>query len=138
MTVQPYLSFEGRCEEALEFYKGAVGAEVTVLMRWKDMPGDRSQITPGSENKVMHSAFRIGDTEILASDGRSSGKPAFQGISLALQVPSKAEAERVFGALGRGGQVHQPLTETFFSQAFGVLADRFGVTWMVLVEKQSA
>ena len=137
MTIQPYLSFEGRCEEALEFYKSAVGAEVTMLMRWKDMPGDKSQITPGSENKVMHSAIRIGDTEILASDGRGSGKPTFQGISLALRVATKADAERVFAALGRGGQVHQALTQTFFSPAFGVLADGFGVTWMVLVHTEN-
>lgn len=138
MTIQPYLSFEGRCEEALEFYKGAVGAEVTVLMRWKDMPGDKSRITPGSENKVMHSALRIGETEILASDGNGSGKATFQGISLALGVTTKPDAERVFAALARGGQVHQPLTETFFSPAFGVLADRFGVTWMVLVQREDA
>jgi len=131
MQVQPYLFFDGRCDEALEFYKNAVGAKVGMLMRFKEAP-DRTGITPGSENKVMHAQFEIGDTVVMASDGHNSGQPKFDGFSLAVSANSEAEAERLFNALGEGGKVTQPLTKTFFSPKFGMLADKFGVHWMVL------
>jgi PhnB protein len=135
MQVQPYLLFDGRCEEALEFYRSALGAEVTVLMRFKDNPEPNEQCMapPGSENKVMHASFRIGDTEMMASDGQCSGRPTFQGFSLSVTARDEAQAERLFGALGNGGQVQVPLTKTFFSPRFGMVADRFGVSWMVYV-----
>ena len=132
MQVQPYLTFDGRAEEALEFYRKALGAEVTMLMRFKDSP-DRSMITPGAEDKVMHASFRIGETTVMASDGRCQGKGGFQGISLTLTVPDEAAADRAFAALGEGGQVQMPLAKTFFSPRFGILADRFGVSWMIYV-----
>ena len=132
MQVQPYLFFEGRCEEALEFYRGALGAEVTMLMRFKESP-DPGMVAPGTEDKVMHASFRIGETTVLASDGRCEGQPSFQGFALSLTVPNEAEAERLFAALGDGGQVQMPLTKTFFSPRFGMVADRFGVSWMVYV-----
>ena len=135
MQVQSYLNFNGRCEEALEFYRRALGAEVTTLMRFKDSP-DPSMVSPGSESKVMHSSFRVGEAVLLASDGRCQGQTDFQGISLALTVRDEAEAQTRFGALSEGGQVQMPLTKTFFSPSFGMVADRFGVTWMVLVEPQ--
>src|SRR5262245_18613535 len=105
MFIQPYLYFEGRCEEALEFYRGALGAQVTMLMRWKDgpQPQQPGMLSPGSENKVMHAAFRIGDSEILASDGKCQGRPSFQGLALALSTSSDAETDRLFGALAAGG-----------------------------------
>jgi PhnB protein len=135
MQVQPYLSFEGRCEEAIEFYRGALGAEVTALMRYKEMPEspDSNMCTPGSEDKVMHSSLRIGDTTVLASDGMCSGRPSFQGISLSISASDDAEAERLFAALADGGQVQMPLTPTFFTSRFGMVADRFGVSWMLVV-----
>ncbi len=135
MQVQPYLFFDGRCEEAVEFYRSALGAEVTMLMRFKDSPEPHQpgMIPPGSENKVMHASFRIGETTIFASDGRCLGQPIFQGFSLSLTVADEAEAERLFGALVEGGQVRMPLTKTFFSPRFGMLADRFGVQWMIYV-----
>jgi PhnB protein len=135
MQVQPYLLFDGRCEEALEFYRSALGAEVTVLMRFKDNPEPNEQCMapPGSENKVMHASFRIGDTEMMASDGQCSGRPTFQGFSLSVTARDEAQAERLFGALGNGGQVQVPLTKTFFSPRFGMVADRFGLSWMVYV-----
>jgi len=132
MQIQPYLSFEGRCEEAAEFYRKALAAEVTVLMRFKESP-DPGMCSPGSLDKVMHMSFRIGDTTLLASDGRCTGQPNFQGISLSLTAPSDAEAERLFASLADGGQVRMPLTKTFFSSRFGMLADRFGVPWMIVV-----
>lgn len=131
MQVQPYLFFDGRCDEALEFYKTAVGAKVGMLMRFKDAP-EQTQCNPGSENKVMHASFQIGDTMVLASDGRNSGRPKFDGFSLAVSANSEAEVERMFNALGEGGQVTLPLTKTFFSPKFGMLADKFGVHWMVM------
>ena len=135
MLVQPYLFFDGRCEEAVEFYRSALGAEVTMLMRYRDAPDPPppGMVAPGSEDKVMHASFRIGETTVMASDGRSLGQPEFRGFSLSLSAPSEAEADRVFAALADGGQVHMPLGRTFFSQRFGMVADRFGVSWMVLV-----
>jgi PhnB protein len=131
MFVQPYLYFEGHCEEALEFYRGAVGAQVTALMRWKEAPAPPQ---PGTENKVMHAEFRVGDTVILASDGKSQGRPTFQGFALALSTSSDAETDRIFGALADRGQVLQPLTPTFFTSRFGMLVDRFGVAWTILTD----
>jgi PhnB protein len=130
--VQPYLFFEGRCQEALEFYRKALGAEVTALMRYKDSP-DQTMVQPGSEDKVMHASFRIGDSTLMASDGHCQGKPSFQGFSLSLTVANDAEAERMFNALADGGKVQMPLAKTFFSSRFGMVADRFGMGWMILV-----
>jgi PhnB protein len=135
MQVQPYLFFDGRCEEAVEFYRSALGAEVTMLMRFKDSPEPPApgMVPPGAEDKVMHLAFRIGDTTLMASDGRCLGGPSFQGFALSLTAPDDAAAERLFAALANGGQVQMPLTKTFFSSRFGMVADRFGVSWMVIV-----
>ena len=132
MHVQTYLFFDGRCEEALEFYREALGAEVTMLMRNKESP-EATMCVPGAEDKIMHSSFRIGDTTVFASDGRCPEQPTFQGFSLSIIVPTEAEATRLFTALSDGGQVQMPLTKTFFSPLFGMAADRFGVSWMVLV-----
>jgi PhnB protein len=132
MHVQPYLDFNGRCDEALEFYKKAIGAKVGMLMRFKDAP-DKSMITPGSENKVMHSQFQVGDTIVMASDGRNSGKPNFQGIMLSISANTEAEADKIFNGLAEGGQVQMPLGKTFFAPRFGMVADKFGVGWMVIV-----
>ena len=135
MQVQPYLFFDGRCEEALEFYRKALGAEVTMLMRVKECPDPLppDMYPPGSENKVMHASFRIGEATLMASDGRCLGKPVFQGFSLSLDARDEAEADRLFAALSDGGQVQMPLAKTFFSPRFGMVADRFGVGWMVIV-----
>jgi PhnB protein len=132
MQVQSYLFFDGRCDEALEFYKKTLGAKVEMLMRWKDSP-DKSMCTPGNENKVMHSAFRIGETTLMASDGRNTGNPDFQGFALSINAKDETEADKLFGALGEGGKVTMPMTKTFFSPRFGMLADKFGVGWMILV-----
>ena len=132
-VLQPYLFFDGRCEEALEFYRSALGAEVLMLMRFKDNPPGHEPVAvpPGSENKVMHATFRVGDTIVMTSDGRCAGRPVFLGFSLSLTVPTEAEAEKIFAALAEGGQVQMPLAKTFFSPRFGMVADRFGVGWMI-------
>jgi PhnB protein len=130
MRVEPYLDFEGRCEEALEFYKKAVGAEVTMMMRFGEAP-DKSMISPGSEKKVMHAAMKIGESQVMASDGWNKGKASFEGVSLALTAKDDAEAKRFFDALSKGGEVKMPLTKTFFASSFGMLADKFGVSWML-------
>lgn len=132
MHVQPYLFFDGRCDEALEFYKKAIGAKVGMLLRFKDAP-DTSMITPGSENKVMHSQFQIGNTTVMASDGRNTGRPNFHGIALSISTNTEAEADKIFAGLADGGQVQMPLGKTFFSPRFGMLSDKFGVGWMIIV-----
>jgi PhnB protein len=138
MQVQAYLNFNGRCEEALEFYRGAVGAEIELMMRMKESPEPPppGSQPPGMENKIMHASFRIGETTLMASDGRCTGATTFEGITLSLTVADETECKRRFAALAEGGQVHMPLTKTFFSPSFGMLADRFGVPWMVLVRQE--
>jgi PhnB protein len=133
MLVQPYLFLDGRCEEALDFYRKTLGANVEMMMRFKESP-DQTMVPPDGGDKIMHASFRIGDSTVMASDGHCLGKPTFQGFGLSLIARDEAEAERVFAALSEGGQVQQPLTKTFFSPRFGMVADRFGVTWMVIVE----
>ena len=136
MRVQPYLMFDGRCDEALKFYRDALGAEVTMLMRFKDSP-DPDTCMPGIPgDKVMHASFRVGETELFASDGRCENQASFQGFSLSVSVETEQQAEKLFGALGEGGgQVQMPLAKTFFSPRFGMVVDKFGVSWMVIVGK---
>jgi PhnB protein len=133
MPIQPYLFFEGRADEAIEFYKKTLGAKVEMSMRFKDAP-DQSMISPGSADKVMHAAIKIGDAVLLMSDGRNSGKANFQGFSLTLYAKDAPEADKLFNALVEGGEVRMPLDKTFFSPRFGMLADKFGVGWMVIVQ----
>jgi PhnB protein len=135
MQIQPYLFFEGRCDEAIEFYRSAVGAEVQMSMRFKDAPPEeQAKMEPVSADKIMHACLKIGDSSVMMSDGRCGGTATFAGFSLALAVKSDAEAAQAFKALGEGGQVVMPLAKTFFASQFGMLMDRFGVTWMVMFE----
>ena len=134
MQIQPYLFFDGRCEEALEFYKAAAGAKVEMLMRYRENPErNKSMEPPGVEDKVMHSSFKIGDTMVMASDGHCTGKPKFDGFSLAVSVKDAAEADKIYAGLSKGGEPSMPLTKTFFSPKFGMLRDKFGVNWMGMV-----
>jgi PhnB protein len=137
MQVQPYLQFDGRCEEAIEFYKSALGAEVEALMRFKDAP-DPAMAPPNSGNKILHSCFQIGGTRVMASDGYCKGNPEFQGFSLTITTQDKDETDRLFKALEKGGDVRMPLAESFFSPRFGMVADRFGVSWMIVTRPQDA
>ena len=132
LLVQPYLYFGGRCEEALDFYRKAVGAEVQMLMRFKESP-EPAGLPDCFADKVMHASVRIGATTLMASDGRCEGPANFEGFSLSITVPDEVEAERVFAALGEGGLVTMPLTKTFWAPKFGMLQDRFGLGWMVSV-----
>lgn len=134
-VIEPYLFFNGNCEQAVEFYKKAVGAVVEFTMRYKESPEPPppGMVPPGFENKIMHTSFRIGQTVVMASDGCDAAKAVFEGFSLALSVSTEAEADRAFNALAAGGQVKMPLTKTFWSPRFGMLTDRFGVAWMVSV-----
>jgi PhnB protein len=135
VNVQPYLFFDGRCEEALGFYKTTIGAQVEMMMRWKDSP-DKSMCTPDNADKVMHVQFKVGDTTIMGSDGRNTGNPNFQGFALTINGKDEAEVDKLFDALlDGGGKVTMPLSKTFFSPRFGMLADKFGMNWMVIVAK---
>jgi PhnB protein len=136
MYLQSYLFYDGRCQEALDFYTSAIGAKVESLMRFRDSPEppDPKSMPHGSGDNVMHASFRVGDSVVLASDGFGRGKPVFQGFGLALTVASDAEAERMYAALASGGSVQQPLTRTFFASSFGMVTDKFGVMWMVITE----
>ena len=138
MHTQIYLFFDGRLDEALTFYEKTLGIEVEMLMRFKENPeaGKHPEACPpGSEDKIMHSCFKLGDQRIMASDGHAKGNPEFKGFGLSLAVKTEGEADRLFAALGDGGKVEMPLGKTFFSPKFGMVQDKFGVGWMVLVEQ---
>ncbi len=132
--IQPYLFFGGRCQEALDFYRSNLGAEVEMVMHFNESPDPvpPGMLQPGFESKVMHAAFRIGDTTMLASDG-CDDKSSFSGFSLALSAPTESEVDRIFAALSDGGQVQMPMGKTFWSARYGMLTDRFGIGWMVMV-----
>jgi len=132
MQVQVYLFMDGRAEEAIEFYKKTLAANVTMLMRFKESP-DQSMCTPGSDNKIMHAYMTIGETGMMISDGRNTGQPKFEGFALSIATKTEAEADKLFNALADGGKVTMPQSKTFFSPRFGMLADKFGVNWMILV-----
>ena len=134
-VIQSYLFFNGNCEQAIEFYRKALGAEVVMMMRYKESPEppQPGMVPPGFENKIMHTSFRVGQTLMMASDGCAAEKPNFQGFSLSLSVPTETEADRAFAALADGGQVRMPLTKTFWSPRFGMVSDRFGIGWMISV-----
>ena len=136
MQIEPYLFFEGRTEEALEFYKQKLGAQIDAVIRYKENPEPKYN-PPNSDDKVMHSLFRIGDAKVMASDGNCSGKPSFQGFSLTFNAKDEADAKKRFNALAEGGKVQMPLNETFFAKSFGMVADRFGVNWMVMAGPKS-
>ena len=134
MQIQPYLFFDGRAEEAIEFYKKTLGAKVDMMMRFKDSPEKNPSCTPSDDSKIMHASLTIGQTRVMTSDGRNSGKPKFEGFALSLDAKDEADADRMFGALSAGGQVTMPMGKTFFSPRFGMCADKFGVHWMIIVE----
>jgi len=138
MQIESYLFFNGRCEEAIAFYKKAIGAEVVMMMRNKEAPEKPppGMLPPGSDDKIMHATLRVGTSNLMLSDGRCDGKPVFNGFSLSLDAANEAEADRLFAALSDGGTVQMPLAKTFWSPKFGMVADRFGVGWMVSVAGQ--
>ena len=138
MKVQAYITFAGRCEEALAFYKKSIGAEVTGLMRWKENTDEAMQPPPGYEEKIMHASFRIGETDLMADDGMGEATAEFKGMTLLIEVADDAEAKRVFTALSEGGNVTMPLMKTFWTSSFGTLTDQFGVPWMVNVAAPKA
>jgi PhnB protein len=137
MQVQPYLFFEGRCDEAIAFYKKAIGAEVQMLMRYKDAPeGECAGGVKHPPDKVMHASLTVGDATVMVSDGNCTGKPSFTGIALSIDGKDDAQTEKLYNALADGGTPFVPLTKTFFASKFGMLNDRFGVMWMVLTAMQ--
>ncbi len=136
MAVLAYLDFDGKCEEALQFYCQTFGAEIKALMRFEQSPepAPEGMMPPNTGHKVMHSELKIGDSVVMASDCHCSGNPKFQGISLTYSSPSTATIEKVFAGLSAGGKVEMPLSKTFWSPLFGTVTDRYGVTWMVMAE----
>lgn len=133
-AITPYLDFAGRCDEALEFYRQALGAEVEMVMRFRESPDPPppGMLPPGFEDKVMHASFRVKGILLMASDG-CGGPATFTGVSLALSLPSETEAHQAFNGLADGGTVQMPLGATFWSPCFGMLTDRFGLGWMIMV-----
>ena len=133
MPVQPYLFFDGCCEEAIDFYKSALGAEVQMLMRYGDHPEPHPPQMTAPKDKIMHARLQIAGTTVLASDGHCTGSPVFRGFGMSITTHDEGDARRKFAALSDGGTVRMPLDKTFFSPAFGMVADKFGVLWMVMV-----
>ena len=138
MKVQAYISYRGRCEEALEFYKRSIGAEVIGLMRWKESLDATMKAPPGFEEKVMNASFRVGDTLMMADDSPGEAPAEYKGMTLAIEVADDVEAQRVFTALVEGGKVTMALAKTFWTSSFGMLTDKFGVPWMVNVATPKA
>lgn len=140
MKIEPYLFFEGRCEEAIEFYKRALGATVSFVMRYAESPEPPppGTLPPGSEQKIMHASVHIGGALVMMSDGMCGGQPGFKGFSLSLVCPDADAASEAFAALAEGGQVSVPLGKTFWAPLFGMVTDRFGVAWMVGVSDDAA
>lgn len=138
-TIQPYLFFGGRCEEAINFYGKVLGAEMEMLMRYRDSPEPPppGMLQAGFEEKVMHAELRIGGAVLMASDG-CDDKSRFDGFRLSLALPTETDAQRAFTGLADGGEVQMPLTKTFWSPCFGMVTDRFGVGWMVTVAAEPA
>lgn len=138
-SVQPYLFFGGRCEEALAFYQQALGAKVGMVMRFSESPdpAPEGMVPPGFENKIMHSEFTVGNLTVMASDGCDEAT-TFSGFRLALSVPTAADADRVFNALADGGTVDMPPGPTFWSPRFGMVTDKFSVGWMVMVPGEAS
>ena len=133
MHLQSYLFFDGKCEEAINFYKSALGAKVNMMMRYKESPEPtQGKVDP---NKIMHASLQIGKSDLMMSDGHCTGQPTFKGFAQSIGTTDPSEAERIFKALSEGGQVQMPMTKTFFSPAFGMVTDRFGVMWMVIVDR---
>ena len=134
-SVQPYLFFRGRCEEAIDYYKKTLGAEVDVMLRFRDNPDKpgRDQVPAELDDRIMHASLRIAGAEIMMSDGMKSGPLDFACMSLSLSVPSEAECERLYNALAADGTVQMPIGPTFFARRFGAVADKFGVSWMIMV-----
>ncbi|MEO8203603.1 MAG: VOC family protein [Betaproteobacteria bacterium] len=136
MLVQPYVFFEGRCEEALDFYAKAIDAKLEMKMKYSESPGGSgsrpSGLPAGSDDKIMHAAFKVGDSLVMASDGMCSGQAGFKGVALTISMDDQASVRRMFEALAQGGQVHMPLEKTFYSPLFGVVADKFGLSWMLM------
>lgn len=135
MSTLPYLDFNGRCEEAIEFYRQAVGASVDMLMPFKDSPEPMPEDKDKSD-KILHASMTIAGSTIMASDGFCTGAPKFAGLGMALSLPDEAAVRRAFDALGDGGQVTMPLGRTFWTPCFGMVTDRFGLCWMVMVEQK--
>ena len=134
MGIEPYLFFNGRCEEAIHFYQDAIGAELLFLMRMKESPEPQPQgMPPGAEDKILHATLKLGGSQLMLSDGDSDKKPDFSGFCLSLNAANPAEAEHLFNALAKGGKVRMRLGKTFWSPCFGMLEDRFGVGWMVSI-----
>ncbi len=140
MHIESYLFFDGRCEEAIAFYRRALGAEVLMMMRNKDSPEPASpgELPEGSDDKILHASLRIGKSSVMLSDGHCAGQPDFRGFSLSIATDTVAEARRLFDALAADGQVQMPLAQTFWSPLFGMVADRFGISWMVSVTTPAA
>jgi PhnB protein len=138
MQIQPYLFFDGRCDEAIDFYKGVFDAKVDMLMRFKEAPpqqdGDAGACMPADGEKVMHASITIGNSRVMLSDGRNSGNPKFDGFALSVGAKNEADADRMFNALANGGAVTMPMSKTFFARRFGMVRDKFGVHWMLIVE----
>jgi PhnB protein len=139
LKVETYLFFNGRCEEAIEYYKRTLGAEVDMMMRYKDMPPEaaaQGKFPAEAKNKIMHVSFRIGETKLMAADNCcSDNKGGIEGFSLCIPAADEAQAKKVFNALAADGQVKMPLNKTFFSPAFGMLTDKFGIGWMIIVQQ---
>jgi len=138
MQWNPYLNFNGNCQEAFKYYERVLGGKIVAMMSHADMPAEaQAQTPPESKNKIMHARLTVGDQVLMGSDSPPGHFEKTQGMSVALQVDDPNEAERIFAALADNGTVRMPIQPTFWAIRFGMLTDRFGVPWMVNCEKKN-
>jgi len=129
MNVQTYLFFDGRCEEAIEFYKAVFGADLLYSMRFRE--GPPNLVTAENEEKIFHATMRFGETVINLSDDLKQERGSFGGFAILAHLDNDASAEEAFESLQEGGRVGMPIQEVFWASRYGIVTDRFGVTWKI-------
>ena len=133
MQLNPYLFFNGQCEEAFKFYADCLGGQIEAMMSHAGTPAEE-HVPAEWRDKIMHARLSVGDQVLMASDAPPEHYQKPQGFSVSIGIKDPAEAERIFNALAENGTVQMPLQQTFWARSFGMCVDRFGIPWMINCE----
>lgn len=131
MKIDPYLNFDGNCEEAIRFYEKTLGGKIQMMMTYDQAPPGDNPTPKGWEKKIMHVSMTLGNVTLMASDAPPGHFSPMQGLFVSLAPDSKAQAEKIYNALADKGNVLMPFQQTFWAEGFGMVVDRFGTPWMV-------